>query len=112
MRVRHPARGANAAIATTLLILIAACAAVPYQAMSDARQAIESARPVVTDSPGPRANVERAQSLLDEAERHLHDGEYEPARAKAERAKAIAIEARERARTDDRAPGERGRNGR
>ncbi len=111
MRVRHPARGAKAAIASILFILIAACAAVPYQAMSDARQAIESARPVVADNPGPRAEVERAQRLLDEAERHLEGDEYDTARAKAERAKTIAIEARERARTGEPEPDDSGRNG-
>ncbi len=103
MRIRHRLRGAQALARAlvTLSLLVTACAAVPYQQMSDARQAIESARPVVMDHPGPASQVDKAQSLLDQAEAHLRAAEYDRARETAEQAKRLAIEAREAAAESD-----------
>ena len=77
------------------------CAAVPYQQMSDARQAIESADAVVAEGDGGDTRLRRARELLGTAEERLHAGDYRSARDAAERAKAVAIEARERAMTED-----------
>jgi len=96
-----PRSGKAAAALLALALVLASCASVPYQEMSDARQAIDSARPVVSDEVGPRELVERAQALLNEAEAHLRAHEYDAARATAERAKALAIEAREKAEKAD-----------
>jgi len=97
MRIRHRPRCAQilGGLALSLGLWVAACAGVPYQQMSDARQAIESARPVVADHPGPRARVQEARSLLEQAETHLEAGEYGAARETAEQAKQLAIEARD-----------------
>ena len=84
-------------MAVLVPLLLAACASAPHQAMSDARQAIESAEPVVMPDADPSITLDHARQLLDDAERHLHAGEYEQARVTAERAKRLAIEARERA---------------
>ena len=99
----HPLRRGKAVAGLPALVLLVAagCASVPYQEMSDARQAIESAQPVVADEPGPRARVDRARELLDRAESHLRVGEYAMARRTAERARAIAIDAREAAEFDN-----------
>ncbi|MDZ7748775.1 MAG: DUF4398 domain-containing protein [Halofilum sp. (in: g-proteobacteria)] len=99
MSIKHPSRRAKAAAGLVLLVLLAGggCASVPYQEMSDARQAIDSAQAVVAGEPGPRAQVAEAQALLERAEAHLRAGEYDAARRTAERARALAIEAREEA---------------
>lgn len=89
--------GKAACIAVLLPVLLMACASAPHQAMSDARQAIESAEPVVMRGADPSATLDRARELLGDAKRHLHAGEYREARVIAERAKRLAIEARERA---------------
>ena len=70
-------------------VAVAACAAVPIQEMSDARQAISAARESVADGGGAR-KIERAQMLLEQAE-----CEYALARRVALQAKMLAIEARE-----------------
>ncbi len=93
-------RNAAGALALTFVVS-GGCASVPYQAMSDARQAIEAAEPVVDRDGDAAPLLERARDRLEDAERQLHAGEYKPARATAEEAKGLAIEAREQAREDD-----------
>lgn len=94
----HPSRPGKVARGALLVaFLLAGCASVPYQEMSDARQAIEVARPVVADQPEQRGQVQQARELLERAEQHLHAGEYAAARELAERARDLAIEAREAA---------------
>lgn len=83
--------------AALLTLLAGGCATVPYQAMSDARQAIEAAEVAVESGDAAAPTLARARELLEQAERRLHAGEYAPARSTAERAKGLAIEARERA---------------
>ncbi|MFW5969812.1 MAG: hypothetical protein ACOCP9_04170 [Halofilum sp. (in: g-proteobacteria)] len=85
-----------------LLLLSGACASVPYQEMSDARQAVESADAVVKAGEGGETRLRRARELLGTAEEQLHAGEYGAARDSAERAKTMAIEAREEAGAKDR----------
>lgn len=94
----HPSRPGKAARGTLLaVLLLAGCAGVPYQEMSDARQAIDAARPVVEEGSDESAQVRRARRLLEQAETHLHDGQYDSARALAQQARDLAIEAREAA---------------
>jgi len=84
------------------LILLAACAAVPHQKMSDARQAIDAARPVVEAAGEHREGVlEDARSALRKAERHLEAGHYRRAGEYADKARRLAIEAREEASQDE-----------
>lgn len=88
-----------AAVAFALLLLLpAACATVPYQQMSDARQAVDSAAPVVAGEPGAEAQLDEARRLLELAEEYLHAGEYRAAQEHAEEARRLAIESREAAR--------------
>lgn len=80
-----------------VLFWLIGCTTVPYQEMSDARQALESAQLAVGSMPGPRSKVRRAEALLDKARGHLGDRRYDRARRLAEQAKSLAIEARESA---------------
>lgn len=80
-------------------ILLGGCASAPYQQMSDARQAVEAARPVVADQPDERAQLQEARAMLARAEEHLRAGEYKEARRLAEKARDIAIAARQAAET-------------
>lgn len=98
---RRARKGAITLFVSVLLLLATGCASVPYQEMSDARQAIESAEAVVTERDGGDTRLQRARELLETAEGHLHAGDYRDARATAERAKAEAIEAREQAEAKD-----------
>lgn len=80
-------------------MLVWGCASAPTQEMSDARQALRAAQEVV-DAAAPSVSqeaVERAGELLEAAELELRQGEYKAARMHANEAKALAIEARERA---------------
>lgn len=98
MSIMHPLRPGKAAPGLLALFLVlAGCASIPYQEMSDARQAIDAARRVVADAPEPNRFVREAEAELERAEAHLRAGENESARVTAEKAKALAIEARERA---------------
>ncbi len=81
---------------------LAACSSAPYQEMSDARQALESAQQAVGQMPGPRSKVRRAETLLERARGHLSEREHGDARRLAGEAKALAIEARESAERDAR----------
>lgn len=102
MSIMHPLRPGKAARGLlALILLLAGCASVPYQEMSDARQAIDAARRVIDDTPEPRGLVQEAEVELGRAETHLRAREYEAARATAEKAKELAIEARERAEEGD-----------
>ncbi len=98
---RRARKGVINLLASILLLLLAGCASVPYQEMSDARQAIESADAVVTESDDGATQLQRARELLGAAEEHLRAGDYRDARDTAERAKALAIEAREQAGADE-----------
>lgn len=98
----HPLRPGKAARGLlALILLLAGCASIPYQEMSDARQAIDAAQRVVEDTPESRGLVQEAEAELGRAEAHLQAREYDAARATAEKAKALAIEARERAEDGD-----------
>lgn len=102
MSIMHPQRPGKAARGLlAVILLLAGCASVPYQEMSDARQAIDAARHVVADAPQSRTLVQEAERELGRAEAHLRAGEYDAARVTAEKAKTLAIEARERAEDGD-----------
>lgn len=76
--------------------LSAACASIPSQEMSDARQAVQAAHEANADVLAPEP-LNDAQKLLDEARDALSLGNYSEARANALRAKEAAIRAREQA---------------
>lgn len=79
-----------------LAVLLTACAAIPAQEMSDARQAIQSAEQAGAAAHAPRA-LDLARSLLEQAQTELAVKDYAAARRSAHAAKSAAIQAREAA---------------
>ena len=77
-------------------VALAACATVPAQEMSDARQAIQSAEQAGAGVHAPRA-LDTARHLLEQAEAELAVRNYAAARRTAYQAKTAAIQAREAA---------------
>lgn len=73
-----------------LISLLTACASAPVQEMSDARQAISAARSV--NQLGVDPFLEKAESLLKQAEHSLHVGNYGDARVSAKAAREQAIQ--------------------
>lgn len=84
--------------AATLLPLFVACAAIPAQEMSDARQAIQAAKEVGAQefAAGELGNAER---LMQQAEEDLNMGFYGRAQKKAAQAKRQAMAAHNKAVT-------------
>ena len=85
-------------LATLLMGLLAGCATTspPVQEMSDARQAIKSAREANAQQYAPQ-KLQSAEDSMELAIRTLEQGEYEAARMAASVAKALAIKARDEA---------------
>ncbi|HEY5719433.1 MAG TPA: hypothetical protein VIX81_01200 [Gammaproteobacteria bacterium] len=79
-----------------LAALWAGCAQAPVQQMSDARQAIDTARTSVT-VPAHLEQLRAAEALLREAEVALEAGRYQAAREAAESARRTALEVRAKA---------------
>lgn len=77
-----------------VMLVLAACARVPSQEMSDARRALDAAREANAQQYA-RASLERAASALDDATAALSAGHYETARGLAETARKEAILSRE-----------------
>jgi hypothetical protein len=75
-----------------ILLLLFSCATAPVQEMSDARQAIQAAKEAGMQSPQP-PDLLKAETLLNEAEVALQNGDYESARAKAKQARKAALQA-------------------
>lgn len=84
--------------AFTIIFLIvstnAGCARAPVQEMSDARQAITSARDAGADEHAPE-DLASAEQRLADAEKALRAGDYEQARTNALAAKENAFKARD-----------------
>lgn len=75
-------------------LLIAACAGVPTQEMSDARQAVSAAHDVGAAEHASE-NVKQAEALLGKAERELEQGDFSDARDDANAARVEAIKAQD-----------------
>ncbi len=78
-----------------LLVVVGACAGIPVQEISDARQAVRAAEEVGADQHAP-IYYERAATLLGRAERAMAAGDYGKARGEATFAREEALKARER----------------
>ena len=75
-------------------LLLFACVSAPVQEMSDARQAIQAAKEAGAGAqPNSQVNLEKAESLLKEAELALENGEYKKARSTAIEARNEALQA-------------------
>lgn len=79
-----------------LVVLIGACASIPAQEMSDARQAVQAARDLGAATHAPE-RLNRAEDLLDQAKQALDAGQYDAGRAHALAAKGEAAQARTQA---------------
>lgn len=82
------------ALLMTLVIVVACATSPPVQEMSDARQAIAAAEEADAEHLAPTF-LDEARRFLIEAERHLREESYGPARINAIRAKDRAVEALE-----------------
>ncbi len=78
-------------------VLLSACAGVPVQAMSDARQAVEAARQAGAEQTAPKL-MQSAEALLQRAEEALAEGYYRQAREDAEAARELAVRAQSQTR--------------
>lgn len=83
-------------LAIVLLLGLSACANLPVQELSDARQAIEAAKIAGGEQYSP-TTLEQAERLAAEASRQLARGDYHDARATALLAKRHALLARQAA---------------
>ena len=83
-------------LAATLLLGISACAGIPAQEMSNARQAIRAAQEAgaATAAPG---EIEKAQEYLGRAEASMQQRQFRQARDEASEARRIATAALEAA---------------
>jgi hypothetical protein len=81
-------------IGVVFMFGINACATAPVQEMSDARQAIQSAKSVGVDE-HTQSNLVQAKKLLKKAEHALHSGEYKEARVNAVAARQEALQAQQ-----------------
>jgi len=75
------------------LPLLAGCAGMPLQQMSDARQAVRAAERAGAEQYAPEL-LDEARALVKTASENLHKGEYRDARDEAELARDKAMEAR------------------
>jgi hypothetical protein len=73
--------------------LLAGCAGMPLQEMSDARQAIRAAERAGAEKHAPQLLAE-ARGLVESARQSMHAGDYREARDDAELARTKAMEAR------------------
>ena len=80
------------AVLCVWLCILSACAGIPVQEMSDARQAIQAAKEAGVE-PDSQSNLHKAEQYLEEAKLALEQGEYKKARLNAEAAKMEAIQA-------------------
>lgn len=88
----------HAVAMVVLAVAVGACAAItPYQSMSDARQAISAAEPVVVEDTPSGDLLAAAREYLEQAERYLRADEHERASEHAERARDLAVRARQTA---------------
>ncbi|MBI5461519.1 MAG: DUF4398 domain-containing protein [Gammaproteobacteria bacterium] len=76
--------------------VLAGCATIPAQEMSDARQAIMAAETAGASARAPRA-LDHARELLEQAQIELAVRDYASARRSANASKEAAIQAREAA---------------
>lgn len=74
------------------LLLLSGCVSAPVQEMSDARQAIQAAKEAGARSDSQH-NLQKAESLIKDAELALENGEYKKARSTAIEARNEAMQA-------------------
>jgi hypothetical protein len=97
----HPAPGrALRAAPALLLACMLGCASLPYQELSDARQAIRSAQEAGAEQRAPD-DLRSAQAHLERARGELDAGNYSAAREAAEAARNAALQARRKALEGD-----------
>ena len=80
------------AVCLGTLLLLFSCVSAPVQEMSDARQAIQAAKEAGA-RPDSQHNLQKAESLIKDAELALENGEYKKARSTAVEARNEAMQA-------------------
>lgn len=78
------------------LMVLSACAGVPVQEMSNARQAVDAARKVGAETRASK-ELQAAEKLLQSAEHALQDGDYKQARKDAKASRDQAVQAQDKA---------------
>ncbi len=78
-----------------LVMLVPACASVPVQEMSNARQALEAARQAGAET-GASKELQSAEILLNSAEQALQEGDYKQARKDAEASRDQSVKAQDK----------------
>ena len=99
--VRTAPRRVTRWVAVAVLLLGAACASIPVQEMSDARQAIQAAEEAGAATLAPEP-LREARRLLTSAERKLQREAYASARAEAREARLQATVALRAAQASER----------
>lgn len=91
----------SALIVVALLTVVSACAGIPAQEMSNARQAIRAAQDAGANSAAP-GEIEKAQAYLGRAEASMQQRLFRQARDEASEARKIATAALEAAQAASR----------
>lgn len=82
-----------------LAVFLAACAGMPVQEMSNARQAVEAAKKAGAEARAPE-ELKAAEGLLQEAEKALVDGDYDKAKENARAARDQAVSAQDKSQNE------------
>lgn len=82
-------------VSLVFVLMVSACASVPVQEMSNARQAVDAARNVGAETRASK-ELKSAETLLQSAEQALQDGDYKTAREDAEAARDQAVQAQDK----------------
>ena len=77
------------------VLMLSACAGVPVQEMSNARQAVDAARKVGAETRASK-ELQAAEELLQSAEQALQEGDYKQARKDAEASRDQAVQAQDK----------------
>ena len=94
----HLKKSVESSLKTSLLVfllVLSACAGVPVQEMSNARQAVDAARKVGAETHASK-ELQTAEKLLQSAEQALQDGDYQQARKDAEASRDQAVRAQDK----------------
>ena len=78
-----------------LALMLSACAGIPVQEMSNARQAVEAARKAGAETRA-RTELKSAEELLQSAEQALQEGDYKQARKDAVASHGQAVQAQDK----------------
>jgi Tfp pilus assembly protein PilX len=82
------------------ILLLSACAGVPVQEMSDARQALDVAREAAAGTDASK-ELRSAETLLQSAEQALQEGDYKRARKNAQASRSQSVQAQDKSLNEE-----------